>query len=310
MINDLHLLYIGGSVVTAAWTTDREADGFLELVTLSDYQSSGFKRTRKASQDGKIINHEVTVMRLPLNTTYYFRVISKDKDGNQAVREGYIFSTLNSEVNEKIDLTINQVAPASSPDPLISSNTVTFLWYTNRPAKGYIEYKPVDNKKAKGGKVQETGYSKYNHQLTIDGLQPDTTYKFKIFAQDILGKKVTLEERLIRTATLGRVLGVYTELPSQSVQSNLRYYTESKRNLVLEQKLAQDLRTYLIKQFNGRVPRISRENWFTLIRAFVYGGYPGEAIVQAIKFGGKTVHPMIFWSAWRDTSTYKEYINR
>ncbi len=307
-IDNLRLVYVGGSSVAVYWTTNRQADSTLEVATFSNYWSSGFKKNRRASSGSKVTEHELTVTGLATSTSYYFRVSSKDKDGNSLTREGQFFSTLANKFGEQEKLTINQIAPASSPDPLISSTVVTFLWHTNRPARGYLEYKPTE--KGQGGKVREVGYSKYDHQITVANLQPATTYKFKIFTQDILGKKFTTEERLIRTSTVGVVLGAYTELPAQSSQPGLRYYTEAKRNLALEQKLAQDLRAYLVKRFNGKVPYISQENWFTLVRAFVYGGYPGEAIAQAVKFGGKTVHPMIFWNTWKNTPTYQNYINR
>ena len=41
---------------------------------------------------------------------------------------------------------------------------------------------------------------------------------------------------------------------------------------------------------------------------YAYGDYPIPAIARAIRFGGKTVHPTIPWGKWKETDTYKEWI--
>lgn len=48
----------------------------------------------------------------------------------------------------------------------------------------------------------------------------------------------------------------------------------------------------------------------TYTRAYLFGGYSIEEITQAVRFGGKTVHPTIPASAWRRSSDYKAYIER
>ncbi|NMB48708.1 hypothetical protein GYA13_04715 [Candidatus Kuenenbacteria bacterium] len=60
----------------------------------------------------------------------------------------------------------------------------------------------------------------------------------------------------------------------------------------------------LVRQRMGTV-KASEKNWQTLIRAYIYGHYPLEAIVQAIRLGGVTVHPTIPWESWRNTEQYK-----
>lgn len=73
---------------------------------------------------------------------------------------------------------------------------------------------------------------------------------------------------------------------------------------------AAELRKGLESYFGaGKIP-VSDKNWSTLVDSYVYGGYPIPAIARAIKFGGKTVHPTIPWSAWSQTDTYKEWIKK
>jgi len=312
VISNIRTSYIGGTSLAVQWASDRPADSYVVIAKALDYQANGFKRSKRYGGRGLTTQHEVTATRLERGTIYYFQAQSKDKDGNQAFGTVRQFTTYSSDIGDKSDLVINKIAPASSPDPLITSTSVTWLWSTNRPALGYVDWRP-EKRGPKKGRINETGWSVTEHSLTATDLVPNTTYIFKIYTRDILGKKVTTPDLYVRTSPEGMVLGASTSVASITpppVQTGIVFYTQAHRNLPLEQAKAQELRAYLKQRFGGVVPPISRDNWFTLIRAFTYGGYPADALVQAVRFGGKTVHPAIFWSAWRNSADYKNYINR
>ncbi|PIY95702.1 MAG: hypothetical protein COY66_06065 [Candidatus Kerfeldbacteria bacterium CG_4_10_14_0_8_um_filter_42_10] len=87
-------------------------------------------------------------------------------------------------------------------------------------------------------------------------------------------------------------------------------YDQPRISVELEQKYAQDLKAVLEKYFGeGKIP-IAAENWPTLINAYVYGGYPVIALVQSLRFGGKTVHPIIHYDYWQESTDYQNYINK
>lgn len=85
-------------------------------------------------------------------------------------------------------------------------------------------------------------------------------------------------------------------------------YFKPKRDYAYRVEKDRELGLYV----RGRLGQVSVSptNWRILSDAYIYGGYPAEAIVQAIRFGGKTVHPSIEWSAWQGSSQYVEYINK
>lgn len=76
-----------------------------------------------------------------------------------------------------------------------------------------------------------------------------------------------------------------------------------------EQALAESLKTELEYFFGKGMIPLSRENWPTVVQAYLYGGYSVKEIVQAIRFGGKTVHPQFTANAWRNSGDYKAFIN-
>ncbi|MCX6785678.1 MAG: hypothetical protein NTZ18_02375 [Candidatus Komeilibacteria bacterium] len=81
------------------------------------------------------------------------------------------------------------------------------------------------------------------------------------------------------------------------------------KSLAAEQQLAQELRQKLEQYFKTAIPK-SNQHWFKLVNAYIYGGYPVEAVAQAVKWSGKTVHPSIPWSAWQNSNDYKNYIDK
>ncbi|MDD4607174.1 MAG: hypothetical protein PHS07_02445 [Patescibacteria group bacterium] len=66
---------------------------------------------------------------------------------------------------------------------------------------------------------------------------------------------------------------------------------------------------YLLNQNIGEY-NLTDNNYQVLLRAYMYGGYPIEAIVKALRFGGKTVHPAISWQTWQHSLDYQTVMNR
>lgn len=90
---------------------------------------------------------------------------------------------------------------------------------------------------------------------------------------------------------------------------NFAYNKARLSSLMAEINQANLLKLELESLFNGPIP-IADINWPTLVNAYVYGGYPVLAIYKSIVFGGKTVHPSIPWSVWKNSPDYLEYINK
>jgi hypothetical protein len=94
--------------------------------------------------------------------------------------------------------------------------------------------------------------------------------------------------------------------PDTRLQS-FRYYMP-KRDYDYRVQKDRELRLYVNNRLGN--PSVSAGNWRKLSDAYIYGGYPTEAIVASIKHGGKTVHTEIPHSAWRNTQIYQDYINK
>ncbi|MEA2065298.1 MAG: thrombospondin type-1 domain-containing protein, partial [Patescibacteria group bacterium] len=97
---------------------------------------------------------------------------------------------------------------------------------------------------------------------------------------------------------------------SKTDQKNFAYSRERLKSLPEEQNTAKELKQELENHYGkNRIP-VHKKHWHTIVNSYVYGNYPINAITQAIKFGGKTVHPSIPFSAWKKAGDYSEWINK
>lgn len=96
--------------------------------------------------------------------------------------------------------------------------------------------------------------------------------------------------------------------PGRWSKSSEIIYGQARTSLDYEKTKAIELKN-ILEQKIGKFS-ISNQNWFTIVNAYVYGGYPIEAISQSIKWSGKTVHPSIAWSSWKNSNDYINYISK
>ncbi|MCD4706042.1 hypothetical protein K8R61_03095 [bacterium] len=77
-----------------------------------------------------------------------------------------------------------------------------------------------------------------------------------------------------------------------------------------EQNKAKELKQGLEKYYGINKIPIHKKHWHTIVNSYIYGDYPINTIIKAIKLGGKTVHPNIPFSAWQTAKDYINYINK
>ena len=115
---------------------------------------------------------------------------------------------------------------------------------------------------------------------------------------------------------------IYTTPTASGVGEELRsgtyvYGFSRVRTLATEQELSKSLSQGLDERLPGVFNRLfhqktgaSKQWWYVYVNAYIYGGYTLDEIKQSVRFGGKTVHPTIPASVWRNSSDYQAYINR
>jgi len=103
---------------TITWTTDEPATGEVEYGLTTSYGS-----TATSPIDAFVTNHSVPLSGLDENTTYHYRVKSKDESDNEAVSGDYTFTTA-APPSEVPDQTSN-VSPADEASDIGLTPTLT-----------------------------------------------------------------------------------------------------------------------------------------------------------------------------------------
>ena len=156
--------------ITVTWDTDEVADSYIGFsAATTTYSHEQGLPTMTAS-------HSVTLVGLTPNTTYYFRVKSKDPSGNQQIDnnsgQGYAFTTLTSVSDPPVISNIQIVDTGS--------NAATITWNTDKNANSFVEY----------GLDTAYGYSQgqydsaTSHSVTLAGLLSQATYHFRVRSTD------------------------------------------------------------------------------------------------------------------------------
>jgi hypothetical protein len=165
-----------GSTIT--WVTDEPADSQVEYGLTTAYGITTPLDTT-LTQD-----HSVTLSGLNANTTYHYRVKSKDAAGNLAESGDYSFTT--APTPDTQPPLISNVASGN-----ITSSGATITWSTNEPADSQVEYglttrygtlTPLD------ATITQT------HSLRLSGLQPKRTYYYRVRSKDAAGN-LTISKR-------------------------------------------------------------------------------------------------------------------
>lgn len=87
-------------------------------------------------------------------------------------------------------------------------------------------------------------------------------------------------------------------------------YNQERLSLEIESEKALELKRRLEYYFGKGLIPAGAEHWPKFVSAYIYGGYSVKAIVQAIRFGGQTVHTEIPQYLWKERPEYIEFINK
>ena len=137
-------------------------------------------------------SHSITLEGLVPNTTYYFRVKSKDAAGNSATSDGSTFQTLT-----KIEV------PPSRPPILsdiaareISADSAIIVWTTDISANSQVLYGSTTSSETQ---TSETNEFVTSRSISLRDLKPQTTYRYKARSVSLTGFPAVSEELTFTT---------------------------------------------------------------------------------------------------------------
>ncbi|MGH7454631.1 MAG: fibronectin type III domain-containing protein, partial [bacterium] len=169
------------TAATIKWKTDENADSQVEYGRDTNYGNF-------SARDGNFVtSHAMTLSNLAANTTYHFRVHSRDAAGNLALSNDFTFTT----VRDTQGPGISNIATTA-----ITATSAHVMWNTDELSSTRVEYGPDST--SLSGLVVDTDLA-LTHAAMLANLQPYTRYYFHVVAKDEAGNTTTSRKHSFMT---------------------------------------------------------------------------------------------------------------
>jgi hypothetical protein len=170
---------------TITWSTSEPATSQVEYGSTSAYGSS-------TDMDKELVtSHTVRLTELSDNTTYHYRVKSRDGAKNEVVGEDHTFTTA---VPPDVTAPAISVVDASG----ITMGSATITWTTNEPASSQVEYGLTASY---GSTTTVDANLVLSHSVTLSGLSPSSSYHYRAVSVDNAGNKTVSLDGDLTTLT-------------------------------------------------------------------------------------------------------------
>jgi phosphodiesterase/alkaline phosphatase D-like protein len=157
---------------TIKWTTDKASDSLVEYGTSTSY---GLLSVLNPAQ---VTQHSVALTALQPGTTYNYRVISRNSAGASVMSGNFTFSTA-----PLADSTPPQFLAGTIKATGVSSQSEKITWSTDENSTTQVEY-GADGTYGSSTPITDATSPTTTHTVTLEDLQPSTTYHFRVKSAD------------------------------------------------------------------------------------------------------------------------------
>jgi len=171
LVSDISVSSVTETSARVTWTTNALGTSLVEYGTSAAYGSTS------PADTSLVWEHRVDLAGLQPGTLYHFRVVSDDGEGRLATSGDRTFRTAHPPL---------EIAGVVVAD--VGTTWATIEWETSRPADSRVEYGETA---AYGSSTIPDPEEVVDHSVTIDGLDPGTTYHFRAASYDAHGSAVS-----------------------------------------------------------------------------------------------------------------------
>ncbi|MBI1866282.1 MAG: hypothetical protein HYS02_00755 [Candidatus Staskawiczbacteria bacterium] len=195
-VKDAKFNYVSVPVGTTYYWTLLVSDGFLntqQSVAIEVVAVSIIPDTT-APIITFITSHIVSFSGFTPNTTYYYRVKSKDASGNLSTSAGFIFTTVSISVIDTAPPDISAIASSS-----ITNSDAMITWTTNEASDTQVEYGTTA---AYGSSTALNASMATSHSQPLSGLTANTLHHYRVKSRDSAGNLAASGDSTFTTTTL------------------------------------------------------------------------------------------------------------
>jgi hypothetical protein len=173
---------------TITWTTSRGGNSFVQYGTTSgDYGN-------EVGSSDQVTSHSIELTGLEPGTTYYYKVLWTDEDGNQGESDEYTFTTNPAPF----------VSSVTFKDIAIYSAYVTFT--IKNASQATVQYGKTTS--YGGSQTISTSTSESTYTIKLDNLSEGSTYHLRIVAKDEEGNEYEGDDYTFETLPVPKILNV------------------------------------------------------------------------------------------------------
>jgi type VI protein secretion system component Hcp len=170
------------TTATINWETNESADSQVEYGLNTNYGSF-------STLDGNLVtSHAIALSNLTANTTYHFRVRSKDAAGNLAISNDFTFTT----ARDTQAPVMSNIAASS-----ITMTSAQISWNSDEPADSQVEYGLNTNY---GSLSTIDGNFVTSHAMPLLDLTANTIYHYRVRSKDAAGNLAISNDFTFTTA--------------------------------------------------------------------------------------------------------------
>ncbi|HYP26594.1 MAG TPA: fibronectin type III domain-containing protein [Blastocatellia bacterium] len=170
LISGLSASNVASNAATITWATDEPANTQVEFGTTTGYGN--------LTQVDSVLktSHSVILGGLSGGTTYYYRVRSRDVDGNLSVSQGLTFTTTRLDTMPPV---ISNVAATN-----VTLSGATISWDTDEASDSQVEYGRTSSL---GSTTTVNPLLVTRHSVVLSGLTQSKTYYYRVMSRDAGG---------------------------------------------------------------------------------------------------------------------------
>lgn len=227
-IQNVRVVEIDNNSALVEWKTDKQADSLINYGLDRNY---GIVRDPRAER----LEHALLLDNLLSGTTYHFRVVSRDENGNQSISSDYRFTTegeseivdvdtppvervekiiehveeieklleMEEVIKERIREISDDLVIIGIPVVEIGETTATVRWASNRPSVSSVEFAREnefnENDSYYPRSQSGDGLETLDHVVFLEGLIPATTYHFRAIVRDRAGVEAKSDDHTFTT---------------------------------------------------------------------------------------------------------------
>ncbi len=177
--------YVGANIAEIAWTTSTGGSTVIRYGTSPNNLNQTAEAPYASGQGSAHVTHRVKIHNLQPNTTYYFAVDSGQGQGTGTEAKSSVqsFTTKGGSAGLTGGSSTLQITNGPAVE-YVSSNKAEIAWTTSTGGSSVIHYGTDPNnlnQTAQEAYARSNGSGQHvTHRVTINNLQPNTTYYFVV----------------------------------------------------------------------------------------------------------------------------------